>query len=152
MKKTREIRFRAWDKKNEKFFEPIYEAYKGNLHDINISLGGQVAERTLDICADMKRTDDFILQQYTGLLDKNGKEIYEGDIIKDRYENEVEVVVFGNIGYDGKWNGLTGFALKSWESKHWETHKSNGFYELEYHFEPKELEVIGNIYENKELL
>ncbi len=127
----REIKFRVWSTKNNKA--------------IMIPL-------TFFNAGDLIQEKDWIVMQYTGLKDNDDVEIYEGDIVRGRYENEVEIIVFGNIGYDGKWNGLTGFTLKSWESKHWETHESDGFYELEYHFEPEELEVVGNIYENPELL
>ena len=70
--------------------------------------------------------------QYTGLKDKNGKEIYEGDIIS---ANDMlnDFIIFK----DG------GFNLDGGESS------ENLLYQLEYYGNP---EVIGNIYENPELL
>ena len=68
-----------------------------------------------------------ILMQYTGLKDKNGKEIYEGDIVK--WSNSVNSGV-----YEIKWF-RTGFS-------------SNGL----PLFNDDVVEVIGNIYENPELL
>jgi hypothetical protein len=70
--------------------------------------------------------DDFILMQFTGLHDKNGKEIYEGDIVGSSWgypHSKVGIVDFENIIY----------------AKH----------ECVI---PDDLEVIGNIYEHPELL
>ena len=68
--------------------------------------------------------------QYTGLDDKNGKEIYEGDIVK--YENMIGKIMF----FHG------GFILSDFEeTEEWELGVIN-----------EETEVIGNIYDNPELL
>lgn len=97
------------------------------------------------ICLQLNENDpDFHLMQYTGLKDKNGKEIYEGDIVK--CEHAISEICFGKIGYDGSFNGMTGFYLKSWYSD------DRDFMELYYNFEPDNIEVIGNIYEHPELI
>ena len=68
--------------------------------------------------------------QYTGLTDKNGKKIFEGDIIKDRFDD------IGQIEYKPKY---AAFIIQGWET---------GF----AFWVKKDIEVIGNIHDNPELL
>ncbi|MGJ0848286.1 YopX family protein [Tissierella praeacuta] len=80
---------------------------------------------------------DLIIMQYTGLKDKNGKEIYEGDIVEFvdcQYESEtlcVGEVIFEEFGWHFT-NSITESSLSCYDSS--------------------EVKIIGNIYENKELL
>jgi uncharacterized phage protein (TIGR01671 family) len=73
--------------------------------------------------------------QYTGLKDKNSKEIYEGDIVK--FEKEIEVVGWNDdhVGFRPTIGGFVSIG----ESDQWFNRLSDS-------------EVIGNIYENKDLL
>jgi uncharacterized phage protein (TIGR01671 family) len=72
------------------------------------------------------------LGQYTGLKDKNGKEIYEGDIYHMGDENIKYIVVWNDTGLTGKQLGSSSYAgLSYWQ---------------------KNIEIIGNIYDNPELL
>jgi uncharacterized phage protein (TIGR01671 family) len=124
----RTIKFRAWDKKNKQFW---YQFKISSLYG------------SLYFPDDMIR-EDWELLQFTGLLDKNGKEIYEGDIVKitDPYDEESKISLVKCIG-DGfivEWNngfcgGDSDISLISWAM------------EDDFKFE-----VIGNIYENPELL
>mgnify|MGYP006197260585 CR=1 FL=1 len=116
---NREIKFRAWDTKLEEMIKDPY-----------VEQHMQFAHLNELISAALTR---YVLMQYTGLRDKNGKEIYEGDIIKTDYNGGFT----GNIEYRlGEWLIMRGTAdiLADLHKYNWD------------------IEVIGNIYENPELL
>lgn len=81
-------------------------------------------------------------QQDTGLLDRFGKEIYEGDIVKTWRGVSTVTFDMGFEGQPGDYLGIyTGWCVGIAEQ--WET---NGFWKSE------DIEVLGNIYQNPELL
>jgi len=91
-------------------------------------------------------TDNCILMQYTGLKDKNGKEIYEGDIIHSKWEEQF-------VGKDDSkavvyWSNENGGWARNEKGK--DTKIEN--YHLRFHCHPKHIKMIGNIYENPELI
>lgn len=117
----REIKFRAWDKIEKKM---IFDADPFALH---------VSGSNEPLLAKTHRNEDCIFDEYTGLKDKDGKEIYEGDIVD--YNDDGECI--GVVKYDAP-----EFCLEA---------------DLEIHARmflkgAPHQKVIGNIYDNPELL
>lgn len=107
----RELKFRIWDGK------------KYDDHDWHINTKGNLCAWDHSGCEPLDDNYPIIIEQYTGLKDKTGKEIYESDIVKDKGQILVVPEIF-ECGY------------------------RHGEYS-EYH---EECEIIGNIHENPDLL
>ena len=126
----REIKFRAWDDKEEIMTNFSFSDIK---HDGLVPL--YVNEHGIDGYCDLQ-SDGIHIMQFTGLRDKNGVEIDEGDVVQmfgDYGEKRRCEVLFG----DGYWIPLVRVEYG---------YNAIDRYDAEY------FEVIGNIYENKELL
>ena len=122
----RSINFRAWDNENNQMLD---------VQEINFEdcfYGGEMQIKTT-MYNDYFDCREMPLMQYTGLHDKNGKEIYEGDIVKsffvdtDEAGNEIYKYYIMEVKYD---EILCSYKIDKFMN----------------------LEVIGNIYDNKELL
>ena len=149
----REIKYRAWDLEEKKMY---YEPYC--IDSRNMGRGSLCVTPGDEGCENGKMglyygdEIDFALMQYTGLLDNNGKEIYEGDIVK----REWDWTRYEALYLSGKEDHVISINVVTWmnESACWGlTAKGNSgtiFTTLYTRNHPNE--VIGNIYENPELL
>jgi uncharacterized phage protein (TIGR01671 family) len=132
----RELKFRVWDKVSGCMRDSVLAVY--------FFEGTEQSSADVDSEHGVLHFEDrYVLLQYIGLKDVNGKEIYEGDITSDGEE-----IIFGKIGYDGSWNGLTGFYFR----ERGRGSEEDEFIELDYYNDPTKIEIVGNIYENPELL
>lgn len=116
----REIKFRGWDSERKEMLGP---------QDLSQSI----------LYWSWLGTRDVVLMQYTGFKDKNGKEIYEGDIIAGA-NGSINLCSWSFKPREIKWDSERAeFTVPMWgtegrtDSTHW-------------------IEVVGNIYENPELL
>lgn len=136
----REIKFRAWEKELKEMIQ-VYDIQFFNPNEINVDGIILQPRKEQPIIINTKSVwrllDEVELMQFTGLYDKNGKEIYEGDIIIFDYEKEIAKpckVFF----HDCQWKCVS--ADEKWGDN------------LNEFIPEEELEIIGNIYENPELL
>lgn len=141
---NREIKFRAWHKvKNIMVYDNEDDTYgywdgcrNSNVGMINTILNSQYYK-------------EYKFMQYTGLRDKNGKEIYEGDIVKITEKEKIskhKVIPMKPIIADIEWSEeyLTYTLII--------TSVKDAFESLTDYLDECDIEVIGNIYDNPELL
>ena len=161
---NRQLKFRLWNPDANKFHydvENVYDCLKAQ----QIFEGAETRGFTLPYDY---ISDGFVWEQFTGLHDKNGKDIYEGDILKFHYfyqsfgenmgasesEHELSGIVewqeygYGISAIKGEhWNGYTGYS---------DGEGSADFIHLaamsESSIHEESFEIIGNIHQNPELL
>lgn len=126
----REIKFRAWDKSHQEMLDWVY----------------LITQHSMAIFATSEGY--FELMQYTGLEDRNGVEIYEGDIVKCGEPENYEVA----------WDDIDGTLVlrrprKPKKAYDWGPRKDGKvYYGFRFSKSRELIEVIGNLYENPELL
>ena len=132
----REIRFRAWDKEEKKMLQPF--SIEKLINGFNTEGNWSEYEDDELMSINYEGSNGYTLMQYTGLKDKNGEEIYEGDILK---------VDWGPMIHDDiiKMNHFDQPFVMEWRFYAW------------FPFDktlpmPKDIEILGNVWENPELL
>ncbi|EKM3316284.1 hypothetical protein PUA00_003114 [Listeria monocytogenes] len=128
----RAIGFRAFVKRKKKML-PVTDLCFNETEAVGVSGCGN-AKCTL--CVDWYSFDDVVLMQYTGLKDKNGKKIFEGDIVNCKFFDRMVGDIAGVINFiDCVWAVID--------------FKNKRLYQL---IDVDNIEIIGNIHENPELL
>ncbi len=136
----RKIKFRAWDKKRKRFAPEIEIFSDGSflIGEIEDSYSGLVY---------WENKENHILMQYTGLNDKNGKPIFEGDICSI-YKGTIDLL--NTIVKFNPQHGGFGFYFES--IKNFMDRGERSLDLITPYWKKDHIEVIGNIYENKDLL
>lgn len=133
----REIKFRAWNKENECYLYDIQRAYDMLSGCVKYD-DGEDAVYEEECFAGFLDNEQYIIEQYTGLHDKNGREIYEGDIVRSGKDN---------IGDPEPMIGQVIMREGSWLIENEKMQEA-----IELFSEITSREVIGNIFEDKQLL
>jgi uncharacterized phage protein (TIGR01671 family) len=140
--KNRQIKFRVFDKLSKKFFYPN-EGYQGHFilnlngefYNLNNGSGGS----------------EYIVQQFTGLKDKNNKEIYEGDIVKEQFDYNDDPQRLSDI----RWSKNTSTVIFDENEHRFGLKENNPRFSQDFsrhlplYSKSNDIEVVGNILENK---
>ncbi|MGL5347560.1 MAG: YopX family protein [Peptostreptococcaceae bacterium] len=128
----REIKFRVWDEETSKMYKgnEVIFAFRDELEEVYV-IKDKIADELID----------YKLMQYTCLKDINGKEIFEGDIVKVENHNSELRNMTGQVIYSEI--DASYWVIEGTKENHFGSTISSEF---------NEYEVIGNIYENRELL
>jgi len=158
----REIKFRIWQKNYRKMLSIFkIEWENGKIKYITIDNGKNTAPRYSSYGFKGWELDNLIIMQYTGLKDKNGKEIYEGDIIRRSYPvgYTLYIVKFGFYengeilenyisGYGWYLDKIKEYNKKTQKNLYNKVPYQTTLFPSKF----KEFEITGTIYENPELL
>ncbi|WP_257593864.1 YopX family protein [Lactiplantibacillus plantarum] len=130
------IKFRAWDNLLNKMLVVYRSSFDGPVDGVQVHcyLDDRGAEGSTEYAYD---GDGLILEHFTGLKDVNGKDIYEGDILKTK-AGLIQIVEQGILDSDRK-NIISGFY-------------ANNLSDEKPHTFSYDDEVIGNVHANPELL
>lgn len=136
-----EIKFRAWDKAQERYLYDVQNAYDTLSGCVKYE-NGEDAGYDEECFAGFLDNDQYVVEQFTGLTDANGKKIYEGDIVKFfgankkiKVKNEFGIIVYKADRYGAGFNSII-------------QNKEHGYGGINI---AQDI-VFGNVHENPELL
>ena len=155
---NRSLKFRVWDKANNKFIDPFrfeWNDYYKTTGMVLLDLNGKIRiadyssgngdNSASSVYSEVDNPDNYIVQEYTGCHDSSNKEIYEGDIVKDTWRENRPYSYSPDEEYDCE----TIFEVKYNDCSFNLERKYSGEQTCVDRFHR---EVIGNIFENPELL
>ena len=136
------LKFRVWDKRNNRMIMPRKFATIKPVIDFNGNLGVMDTHKNWHWHGIVPE-DEYELMLFTGILDKNEREIYKGDILKDT-DNEIYYVDFirGCFYLKTKYISFPHLGWTEWLP----------MCKIDRLANPVDFEIIGNIYDNPELL
>lgn len=133
----REIKFRVWDKAKRIMLGIDQLAFGPNGELVSIYSDGPDFSNDPDaLMGDKPDLNEAVLMEYIGLHDKNGREIYEGDVLDIGLRNQDGKPVIAPVSYE---TYAAGYVLDNGGNGIWQRLT-------------EDCEVIGNIFENKQLL
>ena len=157
----RDLEFRAWDIITQRHYAVCGLDFNddGKLSEVYLS-GIQIDESNPN--ANVRKPSDVIIEQSTGLKDKNGKEIYDGDILE--FDNDFDDSARRYVPYFDEKLAAFGFRIYGYQdyisesgSEEFESEMSligeiENYEREEIIFYTEHISIIGNIHENPELL
>lgn len=103
------MEYRIWDNQEQKYYEPIYEGWRGEIDDLSLSPRGQLSRRTIDKSIhESMFPNRYIVEMFTGLLDINGDKIYENDRVSLMHSNgkptgAIDTIIFKHAAFWFLW-------------------------------------------------
>ena len=141
---SKNIKYRAWDSEDKKFLNNDKYVI-GRFRENTIAFTIYIDNKTILGYPSIEREKDIILMQFTGLTDRNGVDVFEGDIIKYTDDDSMNYNRLCVI----EWHKYGIYCLVK---RFLKERDGFGSYQFNYLNNADEIEVIGNIYQNKEFL